>query len=197
MSATGTTCSMNFVPQGSSGQEEKLIEQLSSISVNQDDPRFDLANRLMAVSFIYKMADCCSQRSLEHIAANPNTPVGMLRQLADHPTEEVRVAVAENPSTTKDILLHLAHDSQADVRYSMAENANLPEEILKTLSEDDNPFVSTRAIKSMARQRSSRFTAQTARLNVLVSRTINSERGLKRFFTTLTNLARIGTEQAY
>jgi hypothetical protein len=193
MSAIETTCSINFVPQGCIGQEEKLIEQLSSISLDQDDPRFDLANRLMAVSFLYKMADSCSKRSLEHIAANPHTPVAMLRQLADHASEEVRVAVAENPSTPRDILRYLAKDCQADVRYCMAENANLPSEILDFLSQDENPYVSSRAIRSLVLKRSSRFTAQTTRLNIVISRTTTSKRGLQGFITTLTNLARVGS----
>ncbi len=194
MSAIGTTCSVPPVPQGSVGQEEKLIEQLSSISVNQQDPRFELANRLMAVSFMYKMADCCNKRSLEHIAANPNTPPSMLGQLAIHPNEEVRMAVAENPNTPNDILLHLARDAQADVRYAMAENANLPSDILAVLSEDENPYVSSRALQSIMRQRSSRFTAHAHRLNLVCARANESGGKIKRFFHTLSNLARVSFE---
>jgi hypothetical protein len=197
MSATGTPCTAALMPQGCVGQEEKLIEQLSSISVNRDDPRFDLANRLMAVSFMYKMADCCGKRALEHIASNPKTPITMLSQLATHIDEEVRLAVAENPNTSLDLLLHLAKDAQADVRYGMAENANLPADILNVLCEDENPFVSNRAMQSLMRQKSSRFTAHTQRLNIVRSKGDEPKPMVKRFITTLSNLARIKLEPGY
>jgi|GEM_PF-2098587 len=196
MSAIGPTYSMSFVPQGCLGQEGSLIEQLSGISLNQEDPRFHTANRLMAVSFINKMADCCSQRSLELIASNPNTPLSMLRQLASHAMDDVRIAVAENPSTPRDLLLMLARDSQADVRYAIAENANLSSEILQLLCDDENPYVSSRAARSMVRQRSSRFTESTTKLKVIAARGGSNDRGLKRFITTLTNLAKLSAEQA-
>jgi len=169
MSAIGSTYSISAVPQCCVGQEKKLIEQLSAISLNHEDPRCDLANRLMAVSFLYKMADSCSKRSLEHIAANPNTPPSMLRQLAGHQMEDVRVAVAENPSTPREILLILARDNQADVRYCMAENANLPTQILEVLAEDENPYVSNRAMRSIQRQKGARFTARTSRLRIMAA----------------------------
>jgi hypothetical protein len=196
MSAIGPSYSMSFIPQGCIGQEGKLIEQLSAISLNQEDPRFHTANRLMAVSFMNKMADSCSAKSLELIAANPNTPIAMLRQLASNETEDVRVAVAENPSTPRDLLMILARDQQADVRYAIAENANLAPEILQLLCEDDNPYVSSRAMRSIVRQKSGRFTESTTRLNVIAARGSKSDRGIKRFINTLTNLAKISAEQA-
>ncbi|MBS2006116.1 MAG: hypothetical protein JST01_03695 [Cyanobacteria bacterium SZAS TMP-1] len=177
MSAIGPAYSMSFVPQGCIGQESNLIEQLSAISLNQE-------------------AESCSAKSLELIAANPNTPLAILRQLAGNENEDVRIAVAENVSTPRDLLLLLARDRQADVRYAIAENANLAPEILQLLCEDDNPYVSSRAMRSIMRQKSGRFTECTSRLKVVAAKGSASDRGIKRFINTLSNLAKISSERA-
>ena len=81
------------------------LDQLAGISRDQSDPNYYRANQIMAVSFLNKMSESCSKRSLEHIAANPLTPLHMLKELATHDLEDVRVAVAENVSTPLDTLL--------------------------------------------------------------------------------------------
>jgi hypothetical protein len=145
------------------------------------------------------MADRGSRRSLEHLAANPNTPVTMLNQLASHHLEDVRVAVAENRSTPLETLFVLARDQQPDVRYCLAENTNLPGEILATLCEDENPYVSARARRSLDIKamlgRSNRFSSQTARLKVISEggsacgeKYKQTSASIKRFLTTLTKL---------
>ncbi|HEY9788128.1 MAG TPA: hypothetical protein V6D17_22255 [Candidatus Obscuribacterales bacterium] len=77
----------------------------------------------------------------------------ILAILSISPIAQIRVAVADNCNTPEHILALLAKDADADVRYAMAENHNLKKEILQILEEDDNPYISSRASKTLSRLR--------------------------------------------
>jgi hypothetical protein len=99
------------------------------------------------------LPDFLLERVAEHAHVEPHT----LIKLSMHQDAEVRAAVCENPNTPPDVLTFLLNDESADVRYSMAENHNLPEQMLEVLSEDDNPYVSSRAQKTLLRLRQGKF----------------------------------------
>lgn len=85
------------------------------------------------------------------VAESPTTSKDILRQLALHASNDVREAVAENANAPLDIVLTLALDESADVRYSIAENHNSHVQVLNLLAVDANPFVATRARKTLDR----------------------------------------------
>ena len=89
------------------------------------------------------------------VAENPNTSVETLEELARHQNCDVRIALTENLNTPPRVLLLLASDEAVDVRYSLAENHNLPISVLSVLCEDENPYVSSRAYKTLNRLRQS------------------------------------------
>lgn len=90
---------------------------------------------------------------LERVAENPNTRPSTLAWLARHACPEVRAAVCDNLMTPNEAIESLACDQHCDVRYRLAENANISAVILEKLAEDENPFVSSRAGKTLARAR--------------------------------------------
>lgn len=83
------------------------------------------------------------------VAANPKSPPELLKILSQDRSSEVRLAVAENTNTPWDVLTDVAHDSDADVRYGLAENPYMPGDILLSLVQDDNPYVVSRALKTL------------------------------------------------
>jgi hypothetical protein len=117
-----------------------------------------------------------SQYSGYILAGDPNISPLLLEELAQSQFAEVRGRVAENPSTSLAVLLYLTHDPSeevrinltynahelplsvlandrsVDVRYALAENLHAPQEVLKTLSHDDNPYVATRARRTLELQ---------------------------------------------
>jgi hypothetical protein len=93
----------------------------------------------------------CWQDRLDHVAANPKTPVDVLERLTYHPEPEVRVALAENKNVPLRCIWTLAHDRDPDVRYQLAENHKLPMRVLMVLAEDDNPYVACRARTTLGR----------------------------------------------
>jgi hypothetical protein len=88
---------------------------------------------------------------LTRIAENSSVPANMLETLATHPHAGVREAVADNINTPIDTLWILSLDECADIRYAMAENHNLPLAILDSLSQDLNPYVASRAQRTLDR----------------------------------------------
>lgn len=56
------------------------------------------------------------------IAANPNTPNAVLREMAADKSPKVRAAVAANPSTDIGVLDVLGNDTHFDVRFAVARN---------------------------------------------------------------------------
>lgn len=143
-----------------------------------------------------QLADECSSIStLEHIAANQNTPGRLLAKLARHSNAHVRSAVAENRNTPIDCLMTLAMDEDPDVRFELAENHHLPVSILKTLAQDDNPYVACRAEKTLTRlseeaENFARSTWKVFRMRQLEKRMNEIESGnlfhtVNRFFNNL------------
>lgn len=85
------------------------------------------------------------------IAENSSTPPRVLERLVEYPNIDVRIALADNSATPEDVLVLLARDLDHDVRYALAENHNVPKKVLEILGVDENPYVSSRAQKTMAR----------------------------------------------
>ena len=85
------------------------------------------------------------------IAENLRHAPEALSQLAEDEHVEVRIAVADNVYTAVETLQVLTRDPHADVRYAMAENHNIPTSVLTELTQDDNPYVASRAEKTLNR----------------------------------------------
>jgi hypothetical protein len=85
------------------------------------------------------------------IAEHPSSPDDVLKKLAADEHPEVRIAVAEHPKTPANVLEQLIMDASVDVRYALAENHSLPPDLLQKLSEDENVYVSSRAMKTLAK----------------------------------------------
>lgn len=90
-----------------------------------------------------------SSRIRSAVAENKRTPGLILWALATDPSVDVRLSVSENLSTSENTIEILIADDSVDVRYGLAENINLPRRFLERLADDENPFVSTRALKSL------------------------------------------------
>jgi hypothetical protein len=71
------------------------------------------------------------------LAENPNTPVGVLRELSEDVDWRVRWYVAKNPKTPVGVLRELSKDEDGGVRRVVAENPNTPVDVLKELAKDD------------------------------------------------------------
>ena len=95
----------------------------------------------------------CDVELLERIATNCRTGAGTLRYLSSSKFSSVRLSVAENTNAALPILALLASDPCDDVRYSLAENPHVPVDLLHHLTADNNPFVSQRASRTLARIR--------------------------------------------
>lgn len=78
-------------------------------------------------------------------AADPKTPVDLLRQLAADPVTEVRIKTAVNPSTPVDVLHALASDDSAAIRACVAKNTSTAPETLHILSLDSFEMAAERA----------------------------------------------------
>jgi hypothetical protein len=86
------------------------------------------------------------------IAENPQASAFTLTGLATSPERSVKIAVAEHPNTPPETIAILAEDADLDLRYAMAENPHLSTAILEKLGTDENPFVASRAQKTLARR---------------------------------------------
>jgi hypothetical protein len=91
---------------------------------------------------------------LVRVAENPKTAASTLQKLAAHPKLDVRLAVVDNSNTPLPILMEMAIQEGADVRFRLAENPALPAKLLQQLAEDSNAYVSTRAMRTLARRNS-------------------------------------------
>jgi hypothetical protein len=65
------------------------------------------------------------------------------------------LAVAEEATASDEILWLLVEDENPDVRFCLAENYNIDPKMLHKLSEDENPYVASRAQKTMVRLQNS------------------------------------------
>lgn len=119
----------------------KKMQKSFAAAVNPTTPAKVLAN----------LAGEAPDWILERIAENPGTPAETLSKLATHCCASIRAAVAGNNNTLLDVLLELVQDESSDVRYSIAENHNMPVGILESLRTDENPYVASRAHRTLAR----------------------------------------------
>lgn len=94
---------------------------------------------------------CNAKEWIKEIEENLVIPAFVLRHLASHANAELRTAVADHKNSPIDLLIYLADDADADVRYALAENHNNSLVVLQKLSNDLNPYVSSRAEKTLAR----------------------------------------------
>jgi hypothetical protein len=100
---------------------------------------------------LHELCEVLPDYLLERIAGHPHVEQYTLVRLSMHHDPDVRAAVSENLSTPPDVLAFLLKDESADVRYTMAENHNLAIHLLEQLGEDENPYVSSRAQKTLFR----------------------------------------------
>lgn len=97
-----------------------------------------------------ELADEKSKVTRLRVAENPATPLVVLLKLSLDEDADVRIAVAENASSPLGLKEFLSKDESADVRYAMAENANTDRSILQGLAHDENPYVSSRALRTLS-----------------------------------------------
>jgi len=95
------------------------------------------------------LAYCGSSKIRARIAENPATPLWLLYHLSQDEDPSVRAMLAENVSVPMQLLESLAQDKSCDVRFTLAENPKMPLEILQILLEDENPYVASRAGKTV------------------------------------------------
>lgn len=200
MNIFSTECMATFIP---SACESRQIGQL----FGKDDI---VSDRILATSLkttpdvLEALSRTASPIILELIAGNANCAPSVLNKLAKHPSANVRLATAENSHTSIETLWMLVMDEDADVRFGLAENHRLPEAILKALSEDENPYVVSRAAKTLERIEAARSVVAASapwqqfrahetrkRLMQLVEETGQSPiTQVNRFFSNLYNYAR-------
>lgn len=111
-----------------------------------------------------------SRQDLLYIAESSNTPIGVLRWLATHGDQDARIAVADNPNTPLDLMILLSKDECVDVRYAIAENHHAPPGVLHMLVFDDNPYVASRAQKTINRLSGGTVVSAKFGANVYISR---------------------------
>ncbi len=87
------------------------------------------------------------------VAENPNTSLSTAIHLLRDAAVEVRSALTENEALLPLIAPDLARDRNSDVRFALAENINTPRPVLEYLSIDENPYVAGRALRTIARAR--------------------------------------------
>lgn len=138
-----------FFPKDENGQEAGSVPKTRMAKMR-------LASHPEAKSWCLKKLsrhDCFD--IVARVAENGNTTVETLEELARHQCVDVRIALTENPNTPARVLLLLAGDEAVDVRFNLADNHNLPLSVLSKLCEDENPYVSSRAYKTLNRLRQS------------------------------------------
>jgi len=90
-----------------------------------------------------------------------------LEQLSQHKHSDVRIAVSDNPCTPQQVMLNLAADLDLDVRYAVAENPHAPLAALLLLEDDTNPYIASRATKTIARLSTDSFPSVGATIEEL------------------------------
>lgn len=88
---------------------------------------------------------------LERIGEHPRAHSTTLARLAVHSDCQVRAAVAENMNTSMKTIWNLVRDPSPDVRLRLAESYTVPIAILRVLADDENPYVASRAQKTLLR----------------------------------------------
>ena len=140
----------------SNGRSNEELRTKWAMALNPNTPAKVLAD----------LAENAPVSVLERIAENPRVSPDTLTKLSVHVCSSVRAAVAENSSTVLDVLLELMHDECVDVRYSIAENHSMPFGILQSLQDDENPYVASRARKTLSRLVENKVLHATFRTNL-------------------------------
>jgi hypothetical protein len=132
-----------------------MLQSLESVirKVIQSNVASDCYEAIIVLGFGSRIIDLLMYPSSYKLAILfaecPSTPSYLLEELARHSNSDVRQAVAESRRTPVTALWNLARDEDADVRYVLAECSHISTDILEALSKDENPYVSTRAIKTL------------------------------------------------
>lgn len=136
-----------------------------------------------------QLASSAPKHVLMHIAGNPRTSATTLLRLATHAEADVRAVAGEHQRTPRAALFLLAQDSDADVRYSLAENHNIAVEILEVLVQDDNPYVSSRAQRTLERVSSGTTGSDWKAIEISTLREKANEGMFSAFSRMLTSMA--------
>lgn len=88
-------------------------------------------------------------RVVRRVAENPNAHTSTLARLAAHDDVSVRICICEHEGAPELILLALTKDPHSDVRYALAENVHAPMSVIELLTMDENPYISSRAMRTM------------------------------------------------
>lgn len=134
------------VPMDDADEREIFVDELQ---------RYVLAgNPRLPVRILALLSSDPMPKIRRRVAENPAATTELLLRLALDVHAEVRMGVTENPHTPAIFLEQLSMDHDVDVRYFMSENVNLSEKILTRLVSDSNPYVSSRAAKTLAAKHS-------------------------------------------
>lgn len=98
---------------------------------------------------LHELSNSESEKIRKRVAENPSTCLATLFRLLFDTSADVRLALSENPSVPEFFIVHLVNDIDDDVRFGLAENPNLPYKLLVELAFDDNPYVATRAKRTV------------------------------------------------
>jgi hypothetical protein len=101
------------------------------------------------VDILRKLGESPCAAIRARVAENSATPADLLEILSRDQNSDVRAAVASNPQTPLTLVWELASDASLDVRYAIAGNPLVVLDVLIWLVGDDNPYVSTRAEKTV------------------------------------------------
>lgn len=85
------------------------------------------------------------------VAENSHNALPIAIRLLKDKSIEVRIALTENKELLPFIALDLAHDESSDVRFALAENYDTPITVLELLAQDENPYVASRALRTLER----------------------------------------------
>jgi hypothetical protein len=84
------------------------------------------------------------------LAADPELPDELARELAPHPDFEVRRALAANPRTSAEVLERLATDRASEVKACVVGNPNTPQHVLVALCNEPSESVRRALARSPA-----------------------------------------------
>lgn len=112
----------------------------------------EAGNPQTAPERLAELASAPEAKVRKRVAENSLTPLSILLAMVEDENSDVRSAVAENPKFPADFLWMFVYDPSVDVRYSIAENYNMSGGLLGLLSVDENPYVSERAKKTLAKR---------------------------------------------
>ena len=85
----------------------------------------------------------------KRVAENPSSCLATLYRLLFDSEADVRLSLSYNQYVPEFFIEHLVYDPDDDVRFALAENSRLTQELLTILVNDENPYVASRASKSL------------------------------------------------